>query len=431
MMFMSVFQAASLINFMGGAIGIGPGYVLLVAFLVKSCIFDRKRPQRRRTSRAAAILLITFTIYAAASAFINPLVFEGVRYTNAKIGEGVPLRWETGHLNQLVYLFINVALFFFASFRCSAAELRRSLNWFVSGCVVASLIAICQFICLRTGLPFPAEFLHTNTSYATFEAYDIGQFARTNATFVEASSAALFLPPAFAVTVWRLVVRPNWKDAACALLISSGVFLTISTTGYLCFFFLAVLAMFILIAKWKAANPVRANKLAVVVGLSFLLIGLAAVPSVRVWTADLLDTVIFSKKQTFSYQQRSQMNEDGLQTAIHTLWLGAGWGVCRASSLLPTLLGNVGIPGVALFAGFIAQVFHPAWRSTRQSIELKGPAMFAASVCLVALLISGPEITNPPVWVFFAIATTTFMSGPRRLVVDLTPAQRARAVQFA
>jgi hypothetical protein len=408
MMFMSVFQAASLLNLGGGAIGIGPGYALLLIALVKNGIFGRRLAQPRRMSTAAAIILALFALYAVASAFINPHLFEGVLYTNARVGERVPLKWEAGHLNQLFYLVINVALFFVVAGRSSMAELQRSMNWFVGGCVLASIIAIYQFICLRSGLTFPSEYLHTNLSYGTFEAYDIGRFARINSTFIEASGAALFLPAALALAAWRMVITPNWKDAVYALLILTGLFLTISTTGYLCCFFLICLSLYILFSNWKSRDGVRINKLTLSAGLCVLLVGLAFVPSVRLWTADLLDTVIFSKTQTSSYEQRSQWNEDAVQTAMDTSWMGAGWGMCRASSVLPTLLGNVGIPGVVLFTGLILQVFRPLWRSRRQQLTLKGPAMFASSVLLVALIIAGPELTNPAMWVFFAIATTTF-----------------------
>ncbi len=155
------------------------------------------------------------------------------------------------------------------------------------------------------------------------------------------------------------------------------------------------------------------NKLALSASVCILVVGLGAAPSVRNWTADLLNTVIFDKTKTGSYEDRTKINNDALQTAVSTSWLGAGWGICRASSIFPTMLGNVGIPGVALFAAFLAQVFLPVWRGRRQSVALKGPAIFAASVVLVGLLVAGPELTNPPLWVFAAIATTTFTFAPR------------------
>jgi hypothetical protein len=191
-------------------------------------------------------------------------------------------------------------------------------------------------------------------------------------------------------------------------LIVIGLFLTISTTAYLCVFFLVCPTLFILFRNWKANTPIRTNKLALSAGMCLIVVALAAIPSVRTWTGDLLDTVIFGKTQTFSYQQRGEMNDDALHTAIYTSWLGAGWGICRASSLFPTMLGNVGIPGVALFAAFLVQIFLPVWRCKRQSLALKGPAIFAASVVLVGLLVAGPELSSPPVWVFAAIATTSF-----------------------
>lgn len=408
MMFMSVFGAASLLNLMGGGIGVSPGYALLLATLIKACVFDRNTPQPRKASSAAAIFLVLFTLYAATSAFVNPVLLEGAPYSNPKMGFNVPLRWETGHLNQLFYLVLNVALFFVVSRRCSPAELQRSLRWFVGGCVLASVIAIYQYVCLKTGLPFPSDFLYTNKSYATFSAYEVGRFARANSTFVEASAAGLFLPPALALTAWRMVIGPNWKDAVYTSIILTGLFLTISTTAYLCFFFLACLSVFILLRNWKARTSVRRNKLVLTAGVCILFVGLGAVPSARTWTADLLNITIVGKTETSSYVQRTQWNDDAVQTAMSTSWLGAGWGICRASSLVPTMLGNVGIPGVGLFAAFLAQVFLPLWRSQRQSVLLKGPAIFAASVVIVGLLVAGPELTSQPLWVFAAIATTTF-----------------------
>lgn len=419
MMFMSVFQAASVLNLMGDVIGVAPSYALLLAFLVKNTL-ARKAPQQRTNSKSATILLVLFTIYAVESAFAHPVFFSGVPFTNPKLGFNVPLRWETGHLNQLFYLVLDVGLFFVVSRRCSVDELQRSLQWFVNGSVLASIIALYQLVCLKTGLAFPSEYLYTNLSYGTFKAYDIGQFSRINSTFVEASAAALILPPALALATWWMVVRPNLKDFVRAVFILIGLFLTLSTTGYLCLFFLAVVAMAILCAAWKARSVDRLNKLVLTCGVCILLLGSAIVPAVRSWTSDLLDTVIFSKTQTFSYEQRTEMNDDALQTARHTAWLGAGWGVCRASSLFPTMLGNVGLPGVVLLTAFLGRIFLPLWRIKRHNVSLKGPALFAASVVLIGLLVAGPELTSPPLWVFAGIASATF-PGIIRRPIDVLP----------
>jgi hypothetical protein len=406
-MFMSVFQAASILN-VGGSIGIGISYVLLMLALAKGSFSPR--PQARslcRGNRIAGTLVALFILYATASAFFSPLVFQGTLYTNPKVGFGVPLTWETSHLNQLAYLILCGALFFIVSYRTPASELRRSVDWYIAGNLLASLIAIYQFVCLRTGLPFPSHFLYTNPVYGIFEAYDISGFARVNSTFVEASSAAGFLTPALAILFWRLLVKPTRKDGAYSIVIFGGLFLTISTTGYICFGFLLCIALVVYLFKWKGRAQARVTKLVFGAALAASIVALLGTPIIFEKGSDLLDLVIFSKPATFSYEQRSEMNNDALKTASDTAWLGAGFGVCRASGLLPTLLGNVGIPGVALFALLLVQVFRPAWRSKRHDFAFQGQLVFASAVLVFGLLVSGPEITSPPMWLFFAGATTT------------------------
>jgi hypothetical protein len=404
-MFMSVFQAASVMN-VANSIGLGISYVLLLMALGQAYLLTPPRPKDGRRGRASgSTLVILFGLYATLSAIVFPLCFEGTLYTNPKMGFNVPLRWEPSHLNQLAYLFLCIVLFLTVSYRTSMSELKRAVDWYVAGNGLASVIAIYQFVCLRTGLPFPSEFLYTNPVYGIFHAYEISGFARVNSTFVEASAAAGFLSPALAILCWRLLDKPTWKDGVYAALIGVGLFLTISTTGYLCFGFLMCLASAVYFFKWNGPVRPRIAKLLFGASLGFAVIALLGASVTRQAISELLDVVVLSKSSTYSYKQRGEMNADAWQTASDTAWLGAGFGVCRGSSLLPTLTGNVGVPGVLLFSCFLLRVFRPAWRTTRRALTFQGELLFACAVVLFGLLVAGPEITGPPMWLFLAGAT--------------------------
>jgi hypothetical protein len=409
MMFMSVFQAASILN-IGSFIGVAIYYVLLLAALTKTLLLGRTKSRLHGNGTPqTALIVILFTLYAIFSAILFPFLFKGVFYLNPRMGfVEVPLSWETGHLNQLFYLLISVALFFVASYRTSKVELQQALDWYIAGNALASVIGLYQWVSLKTGIFFPSAFLHSNPVYGIFEAYEINGFARINSSFTEASAAAGSLTPALALVFWRLIYTPNRTDAVFACLIFAGLYLSISSTGYLCFAFLGSVSLILYLSNWSPSARLRAMKL--MLGGAGLILGVAlfAVPAVRQTASDLLDIVIFTKQSSFSYQQRSEWNIDAWRTGVETYGLGAGWGVCRASSLLPTLFGNVGIPGLALLALLMWRIFRPAWRTRKHALVIRGQVMLATAVMFVALFMAGPEFTSPCMWLLFAIATTTF-----------------------
>ncbi len=410
-LFMSVFQAASILN-IGNTIGVSISYLLLLIFLVSTYLFPRRTGKAgdsfKGADKRAEELVLLFTAYAALSAFLCPILFEGTLYSNPKVGSNVPLRWETGHLNQLLYLFLCVGLYFAVSRRASALQVQQALDWYVGGNILACLIGFYQLLCLRTGIPFPSEFLHTNPVYGIFEAYDIGGFARINSTFTEASAAAGSLTPALAIVLWRLLEQATWKNAIIALTLFAGLFLSISTTGYVSFGFLALLCSLLYLFRWGTQTEARVIKLFLGCLGTIVAIAMLVLPSVRLEITDLLNVVIFTKTSTGSYEERTQWNVDAWQTGLHTHWLGAGWGVCRASSLIPTLFGNIGLPGLLLLIFILVRVFSPAWKTSTTSLQLKGQIMLSAAVYLFGQFVAGPELTSPLIWFLFAAATTRY-----------------------
>jgi hypothetical protein len=135
-----------------------------------------------------------------------------------------------------------------------------------------------------------------------------------------------------------------------------------------------------------------------------LLLMLALVPTVRESIANLIQTVLVDKSQSYSYRARNAMNEDALQTAADTFWIGAGWGTCRASSFIYTTLANVGIPGTLLLCIFCFEVLKPMLHLSRIKMAVHGTALFGLSTALLSLAVAIPDIVQPIIWLLFALA---------------------------
>lgn len=407
-MFMSVFQAASIVNLSLGSlqIGVQPTYVVLVAALVAR--FAGRRPVQSRNwipSTATTLLLAAFVAYAAMSAFVFPLLFKGVLISNPKLGFGVPLKWELGHLNQVFYLLLSFAMYLVAAYWTTPAELSKSINWFVGGVVLASFIGLYQLIAGKTGLPFPHDFLDTSPTYSMFSGYEINGFPRMNSTFTEAAAAAFSMNVALAIAMWRFLSRADsLRNILHVSLIGMGLLLTISTTGYVCLAFLLFVAASRYFAPWKGSLEARAARALLGVPVALLLLASLGVPAIRDSFVRLAHTVLLDKTNTKSFQQRTEWNKDAIRTAAATHWLGAGWGVCRASSFLPTVLGNVGIPGTLLLFAFCARLLWPATRLAKLKIQLHGAVLLAICAVLLDLFVSAPELANPVIWLLFAVA---------------------------
>jgi hypothetical protein len=407
-MFMSVFQAASIVNLsLGGLlIGVQPTYVVLLLVLISRLTQQRLGEiATGLPTTSTTLLLAAFVAYAAVSAVVHPFLFQGVLVSNPKLGIGVPLQWELGHLNQLFYLLLSFAIYLIAAYWTTPAELTKSLNWFAGGVVLASLMGLYQYLASNTGLPYPREVLDTNPTYGIFRAYEIDGFPRMNSTFIEAAAAAFSMTVALAIVLWRFLARTDsLRNISQVLIIGIGLLLTISTTGYVCMVFLVLFSVSRYFTPWHGSANARSLRLFLALPVFAVFVAAIGVPSVRESVVRLGHTVLLDKTTTDSYRARTALNESAFKTAADTHWLGAGWGVCRASSFIPTILGNVGIPGSLLFSVFCWRIMSPLVRWHRPKVQTHGAVLFGLSVVLLDLTVSAPELAHPIIWLLFAVA---------------------------
>jgi len=146
-------------------------------------------------------------------------------------------------------------------------------------------------------------------------------------------------------------------------------------------------------------NIHRSKRLAWVVLLFVTPVALAMLSS-GYRDALIMNTV--SKGDSSSFINRTASDLYALQLLLRTYCLGVGLGANRASSLLATLLSNVGIVGVLLFGGFYIRLF----AKLPKEYEWFKWAGFAL---ILNMCIGVPDVTMPMLWlpILLAIQFTT------------------------
>ena len=107
---------------------------------------------------------------------------------------------------------------------------------------------------------------------------------------------------------------------------------------------------------------------------------------------ETLISLTVSKSGSGSFINRTAADLYALQLLAMTHWIGVGLGSNRASSLVTSLLSNVGIAGVLCFTIFLWRLF----RSLATEYAWLARSAFAL---LVNMFIGVPDVTMPLLWI--------------------------------
>jgi hypothetical protein len=102
------------------------------------------------------------------------------------------------------------------------------------------------------------------------------------------------------------------------------------------------------------------------------------------------------KSDSQSFVNRTTRDLHALQIAVDTYGIGVGLGSNRPSSLVTTLLSNVGIIG---FLVFIVMYIRLLSNATGENAWLK----WAGYACLIDMSLAGPSITATTMWIVLAL----------------------------
>ncbi|WP_415571742.1 hypothetical protein [Gluconobacter sp.] len=300
------------------------------------------------------------------------------------------------------------------------ADPRRLYNAYLLGAALACGIGFWEMAHRLVGsIPFPKELFYSNPGWAVLDGQMSGPVPRINATFTEPSSCATFLTGTLYSTVWStLRGYGNWATRLMIFMSTLCLLMTTSTTGYV-----AMLAGLVLLIVYAVLSRERRlfRRLMmfiaggiVCMGVTTLALTAFAPDVVKAASVVMLETQ--DKKQSASYEERTQKDADSYQLAFDTYGLGTGWGSDRSSSLLPGFLATIGVVGVLILVIWNGSLFLKIYRTIKAAagersldawmIEATFTALLGRTV---ATLISGPVLGTMDFYVMLAMLVSSLI----------------------
>ena len=385
--------------------------------------------------------LLALLGYALVSGVFFPRLFAGMTVVPSQDMARDGFAILGPHLTSLPQMaYFLVASYFYIALRQSI--LRVGPMPLVIGIAIQALafggMGFMQAMLGLVGVEFPVDWLVTNTQYALLTIVESAGFVRVTAGFVEASAWAGWAagPLAFCYALFI-----NRVAAVPALLVGGALaatmLLSTSSSAYAGLFVLAVIAVAHALVDPSPARRLRAMVvLGVGAGVFVAVAGLilSAEPG-QGFLGDLrmmLEEMTVRKQYSYSAIERGKMAEVGFQAGLDTFGLGAGFGTVRASGIIATLFGAIGVPGLILFLAFVAmaaRILLVRPRTRQDAIRFAAGFAFMSSMGPLVVSGVGLDLTNM-IWVYAAIARTQWTPAPAMETVAApreAPAEPARA----
>jgi uncharacterized membrane protein YhdT len=388
LLFSGLFQAASVINF--GSAGIQPFYLAACLFLFARAV--RNPFWRQDVQFRGKKLLLAFGCLGVLSAVAFPVVFSGIPVYSPKVGidDGFfyrpPLQLSGGNAAQAVYLVVELLTVWAAA----SAMKTRNTRIFYDFCFwfLAALIFV-QFIFLQLGLPFPYGVFQNNPGYAMANVSLGNSSERVIGTFTEASGAGLALAVFYAGYFYEFYSRAGSILKVMTAAITIGLVRSSSSIAAM----LAATALIVVLCPlYRFPWAIRRSRFWKLMLISVVAALIALSPAIGGFAEYTTE-----KSETLSYLHRTAADLFSIQLAAQTHWIGVGLGSNRPSSLLASLLSNVGAAGLFLFLLIIVQMV----RNARGNHTWLSWALFAA---VFDMCLGGPDITQPMLWILMTLA---------------------------
>ena len=348
-------------------------------------------------------LLTTFTIVAAAGAFILPRVFQGdvdvfpMRFGARAVME--PLGPTAANFTQTAYLIVS---FLVAACFCWLAIRRRFVDDFgwavVVGAIAVVVTGLLDLITNRLGMGDVLSVFRT-ASYGLAITAEIQGVKRTIGLMPEASSFGGLVAFYFALLLFtRHVYAPSVRRRTVNPLIAAcGAFAVLSTssTAYaalavtVCLFTLNNVRGLLFGSAVDRSRYLR-ELILVVVTVTILFLAAMFFDETRDTLYSIFDQMVLQKTQSSSYIERSSWTRVALEAWEATGGLGVGAGSVRTSNFFANILASTGFPGFALFLAFLVRVFtSPPPAGDQRLAELVRGSKLALVPSLVGASLAG------------------------------------------
>lgn len=388
-----VFQAASVFSF--GSLWITPFFFTQILFLLKLSPYVLANGLSINISRVT-FLFIVLVIFSAFITMSAPVIFSGTRVVSSAFSfevnyatNGKPLRFSMSNISQICLFVINVTTLLVA-YRFSPKIINFNqlyLSYYLS-ILIFAFFSLWWLVSKET---LPVDFLYSNGGYSITALAE----SRLASTYSEPSSAGAFIasslaPLIFARRKFGILVLGVGMLFLLSLNRSSTAILT-ALTSFLLFFIL------------RGTNSQRVLislcSLVIVSSVIFIIFG------------DTLLSLYDQKMSSDSGLIRSWSNYLSLSALFDSYFLGLGLGSNRASSLLLTILTNLGIVGFILFSVAVYLLIKPLFEKRKEPNALFFLTLFLGFI--LGAFFSVPDISSPSLWMFliYVASASSLTSG--------------------
>jgi hypothetical protein len=402
----AVFEAgaALVLGGFGLPLAMVPG-LLFIAYVVTQYALGMRYAAEGRALRTLMPLL-ALLFYALLSVIILPSTFAGAimvwpQKADPLQPDFVPLAFNSGNITQTLYLGMNVTMTVVTALFLTRSRIsyQSIIGAYLAGGYIVVGLAFWQFVSRIAGVPFPHDVLYSNPGWAIVDQ-DLDGVPRIQACFSEPAGLAFYLSGLCFCCLWLTARGYRVMNPSLLLVLAvAAMLLSTSTTGIITIGVGLPLVLFIAGVRSDPRGHARLiNTVAMLTLSGAITIGPVFVLKPSLW--DSVDRVIAStvaKGDSQSFEERSGRDAAALGTLEPTYGLGVGWGSFRASSLLPGLLANAGIFGVATVLWSVVRVGRLISLAVTTAPEHSGRMLvdgFAAALCgqLCAALLSAPTI---------------------------------------
>lgn len=371
----------------------------------------------RHLMRASVRKLAIFLLVALCS-LIMPLWINGrllIYFQSPTSNDAHPLFFSLQHVTQLLYLAFGVIFAVLVGLRnLHLTQFLKTLRIVLFSAIFVNLWGLLQSFCYQRGLDYPAFLLNTNKNENAMgfsSAFSDLDIPRVSSVATEPSVLAQYLIiilifALFAVFGKQPIISKFW-DRSALVLSMVVVLMTTSSTGYIGLALLipVVLFAFLRLGKLRSSQIVMLSTIAA--GISIVVYSTTSI------VQNLLDTLIFSKADSYSGLER--LNSVLLAAGYFVQYpiLGVGWGSITSHDLIFKILADTGIAGLLAFALFLKSLGAGLWKSSsamRMQIDASAWSYWASCmlvanvVFLLVCAISEFTYVFGPIWLLFGLS---------------------------
>jgi len=407
----SVFEASSAINI--AERGIQP-YYLIAGFIIARALVNRALGVHSNRRMPQGNWLMLFAVIAVGSAFMCPIIFKGIPVYDPKVGidDGLfirpPLQFGMNNVIQAGYLACHIATAFaLVAIKVSTTKTRKAFLW---AFYIEFFFLSAESLCQLAGINFPLWLVLNNPGYSLWENSMEAYGTRNPGTFAEPSLAGAFLVLYCVGFLAEYLARKGRVFRVIVAMLASGLVASSSSIFTLC---LVPIPLLVRYSPFRSPWYINLRQARRIVWILFILF--APLVFVLLFSSgyrEVLTTLTVSKGESGSFINRTASDLYGLQLLLQTYGIGVGLGSSRSSSLITTLLSNVGIAGFLAFGVFYFKLF------TNLSDDYAW-FRWAAFALLINVCIGLADVTMPIFWIPILLAISfdsdTFIKSRQKL----------------